>query len=447
VQVTSTPKLSLDAHPGARPIRHVVVLGANGTMGFGSAALFTTAVEKVTFLARSEEKARGGLAAAIKMVRSGTVATKAECGSYDDDFERTVGEADLIFEAVTEKLDLKHQFFERIDACRRDDAIVATVTSGLSIDALAEPRSESFRKHFLGLHFFNPPNVIVGTELVCGKDTDPALASFVEAYCENFLGRVMIRTADTPGFAGNRVGFKVLNECCQLAEEHGPLLIDEVVGPYTGRALPPLRTVDLVGWDIHQAIVDNIHANAPDEAHDTLKLPAYMAELMEKGTYGNKSGKGFFMKDGKRVLALDPKSGSYTPVDEIARPELGFIDQVTRLQHVGLYDEAMQVFLAAEGDAAAIAKKVVAGYIAYAFHRVGEVTETITGVDKIMGFGFNWAPPSVLVDTFGGDATVKLIEDAGLSVPQQLTAALDGAKGEPLFDRELTDTGRFWVAA
>ena len=116
MQVTSTPKLSLDAHPGARPIRHVVVLGANGTMGFGSAALFTTAVEKVTFLARTTEKAEGGLAAAIRMVRSGTVATKAECGSYDDDFEKAVGDADLIFEAVTEKLDLKHQFFERIDA-------------------------------------------------------------------------------------------------------------------------------------------------------------------------------------------------------------------------------------------------------------------------------------------------------------------------------------------
>ena len=447
MQVTSTPKLSLDAHPGARPIRHVVVLGANGTMGYGSAALFTTAVEKVTFLARTREKAQAGLAAAIKMVRSSTVANKAELGSYDDDFEAAVASADLIFEAVTEKLDLKHQFFERIDACRRDDAIVATVTSGLSINELAAPRSESFRKHFLGLHFFNPPNVIVGTELIAGEDTDPQLVDFIEAYCENFLGRVMIRTADTPGFAGNRVGFKVLNECCQLAEEHGPLLVDEVVGPYTGRALPPLRTVDLVGWDIHRAIVDNIYEKAPDEAHDTLKLPAYMAELMEKGTLGNKSGKGFFMKDGKRVLALDPKTGSYTPVDELPRPELGFIDRITQLQRVGLYDEAMQLFLSAEGDAAAIAKKVVAGYIAYAFHRVGEVTESITGIDLIMGFGFNWAPPSVLVDTFGGDATVKLIEGAGLTVPPQLTAALDVAKGEPLFDRQRTDVGRFWVAA
>ncbi len=93
----------------------------------------------------------------------------------------------------------------------------------------------------------------------------------------------MIRTADTPGFAGNRVGFKVLNEVAQLAEEYGPALMDRLVGPYTGRALPPLATIDLVGWDIHQAIVDNIHQLTDDEAHATLELPGYMRELIAQG--------------------------------------------------------------------------------------------------------------------------------------------------------------------
>ncbi|MDH3842808.1 MAG: 3-hydroxyacyl-CoA dehydrogenase family protein, partial [Myxococcales bacterium] len=212
----------------SRSIQHVVVLGANGAMGAGSGALFTTAVPRVTFLARTKEKADGGLAAAIKMVRSSTVANRVETGSYGADFDRAVAEADLIFEAVTEQLDLKREFFERIDKVRRPDSIVATVTSGLSINLLAEGRSESFRKNFLGLHFFNPPNVIVGTELIAGKDTDPKLVDFIDEYCTKLLGRAMVRTADTPGFAGNRVGFKVLNECAILAEEHGPLLIDEL---------------------------------------------------------------------------------------------------------------------------------------------------------------------------------------------------------------------------
>ena len=303
----------------SRSIKHVVVLGANGAMGLGSGALFTTAVPRVTFLARTKEKADGGLAAAVKMVRSSTVASKVDTGSYDDDFDRVVAEADLIFEAVTEQLDLKQEFFDRIDAVRRPDSIVATVTSGLSINQLAEGRSESFRKNFLGLHFFNPPNVIVGTELVAGKDTDPKLVDFLDVYCTKLLGRAMVRTADTAGFAGNRVGFQLLNECAILAEEHGPILVDELVGPYTGRALTPLATIDLVGWDIHRAIVDNIYELAPDEAHETLKLPQYMADLMAKGVLGRKTGGGFFGKDdaGDRIV-LDPKTQNYVPKSHLA---------------------------------------------------------------------------------------------------------------------------------
>ncbi|MBK7779164.1 MAG: 3-hydroxyacyl-CoA dehydrogenase family protein [Sandaracinaceae bacterium] len=238
-----------------------------------------------------------------------------------------------------------------MDAARRADSIVATVTSGLSINTLAEGRSESFRKNFLGLHFFNPPNVIVGTELIAGKDTDPGLLDFIETYSEKKLGRTMIRTHDTAGFAGNRVGFKVLNECAILAEEHGPALIDKVVGPYTGRALTPLATVDLVGWDIHRAIVDNIVALTKDEAHSTLVLPKYMAELMDKGTLGNKSGRGFFMRDGKRKLALIPGTDRYQPVDEIKFPDLSYIAEIAELHRIGRYDAAMAAFVAARAEA------------------------------------------------------------------------------------------------
>ncbi len=431
---------------GRRRVDHVVVLGANGAMGYGSAALFTSAAPRVTFLARARDKAEQGLKAAVQSVRSSTVADRADTGDYDKDFDVAVSKADIIFEALTEDFDLKRRMFERVDKLRRPDSIVATVTSGLSINALAEGRSESFRKHFLGLHFFNPPNVIVGTELIAGKDTNPELVEFVEAYAQKMLGRVMIRTADTPGFAGNRVGFKVLNEAAQLAEEHGPVLVERLVGPYTGRALTPLATVDLVGWDIHRAIVDNIHRHAPDEAHATLRLPGYMARLLERGVLGNKSGGGFFKVDGKVKLALDPKNESYRPVSEIKLPDLGFIDDVARLHRDGRYREAMKAFVAAPGPWAALARKVVAGYVSYAFHRVGEVTESIAGIDDIMGFGFNWAPPSVLVDAIGARETVAMIEQAKLPVPRNLAAA--AASGNPgrFYTNPHGNIGRFFVA-
>ena len=431
----------------SRAIERVVVLGANGTMGYGSAALFTQAVPHVTFLARTKAKAEEGLGAAIRQVRSPTVASRAAVGSYDDDLETEVGRADLIFEALTEDMSVKQDMFDRVETARSDDSIVATVTSGLSINALCEGRGDSFRRHFLGLHFFNPPNVIVGTELIAGRDTDPAIVDFVEAFSRVNLGREMIRTADTPGFAGNRVGFKLLNEAAQLAEELGPVLVDRIVGPYTGRALTPLATIDLVGWDIHRAIVDNVYENTDDEAHETLRLPAYMDKLMERGVLGNKTGRGFFWKDGnKQRHALDPVSGDYKPEAEFKLPELGYIDDVSRLHNEGRYVEALQVFLAAEGEQAAQARKVVAGYISYAFHRVGEVTESIDGIDRIMGMGFNWAPPGVLVDTLGVAGAVEMIDKAGLPVPEALAEAARSGEPKRFFNHPHINRGRFFVA-
>ena len=338
--------------------------------------------------------------------------------------------------------------FDKVEKLRRDDSIVATVTSGLSINQLCEGRGDSFRKNFLGLHFFNPPNVIVGTELIAGKDTDPELLDFIEAFSRVKLGREMVRTADTPAFAGNRVGFKLLNEAAQLAEQLGPVLVDRLIGPYTGRALTPLATIDLVGWDIHRAIVDNVYENTDDEAHETNKLPAYMDRLMEKGVLGNKTGRGFFYKDDdKKQHVLDPKTGDYHPVSEVKLPDLGYIEDVSTLYREGRYAEGMQIFLGAEGDEAAVARKVIAGYISYAFHRVGEVTETINGIDRIMGMGFNWAPPSVLVDTMGGAAEAcAMIEKAGVPVPELLAKAAKSGEPSRFFDDPRINVGRFFVA-
>ena len=445
--VSTTPPSAAELRKllGQRTIERVVVLGANGTMGYGSAALFTTAVPHVTFLARSKAKAEEGLAGALTQVRSPTVASRAETGDYSA-LESAIANADIIFVALTEDFEIKREMFDRVEKARPDDSIVATVTSGLSINALCEGRSDSFRKNFLGLHFFNPPNVITGTELIAGDDTDPAVVDFIDAFSRFRLGRDMVRAADTPAFAGNRVGFKVLNEAAQLAEQLGPVLVDRLIGPYTGRALTPLATIDLVGWDIHRAIVDNVHQNTADEAQATLKLPDYMATLMGKGVLGNKSGGGFFKKDGKTRLALNPTTGDYTPESEIALPDLGYIDEVAHLYSMARYKEGLQLFLSADGDEAAIARKVIAGYISYAFHRAGEVTASITGVDTIMGAGFNWAPPSVLVDTMGVVAAVGMIEQAGLPVPEILTKAAQKNDGSKFYDARGANIGKYFVA-
>ena len=143
---------------------------------------------------------------------------------------------------------------------------------------------------------------------------------------------------------------------------------------------------------------------------------------------------------------LDPATGEYTPEEEIKLPDLGYIDEVSAFHRDGRYQDGMQAFLNAEGEYAKIARGVIAGYIAYAFERVGEVTETIDGIDRIMGLGFNAAPPSVLVDAFGAQGVVDMIGEAGLAIPSALAEAAKTGKPERFFTHRRINIGRFFVA-
>ena len=427
----------------ADKIRKVVILGANGTMGAGAGEVFAGADFRVVMLARDRDKAEAGLTAAQNAARAEAVAERIETGTYDSDLARTVGEADLIFESLAEDLALKRDFLELVDRYRRNDAIVATGSSGLSIAEMVRGRSDSFRKHFLGIHFFNPPHVIVGTEVIPGHETDPAIVKSTAAMLGSRLGRKVIVTKDRPAFVGNRVGFKVLNEVAQLASERGVAYVDYLIGPHTGRAMTPLATVDLVGWDVHKAIVDNVHQNCEDEAHTSFELPAFMERGIREGRLGDKTPErgGFYKRQGTETLALDPKTGSHAPLDKPGPIE--FVEKMKSLNRVGKYAEAMAVLREAKSADAELCRRVVLGYVSYGLSRVGEVAATPRDVDTIMSYGFNWAPPTALVDLLGARATIKLLSELKLSVPACLEqAASDDAK---MFDGGVLDYGRTLV--
>jgi 3-hydroxyacyl-CoA dehydrogenase len=430
-----------------RQVRKVAVLGANGAMGSGGGELFAADGIETIFLARDHEKAREGLERAQSMAKSEKLADFIRLGTYDHDLPDAVAQADLIFEALAEDLALKEEFFKKVDKHRRPDSIVATVSSGLSIAAMAKGRSDSFRKSFLGIHLFNPPNVITGCEVIPHAETDPELVDFVVRLLEKRLGRKVVRTADLPAFAGNRVGFKVLNEVAQLAGEHGVAFMDALVGPHTGRAMAPLATVDLVGWDVHRAIVDNVFANTRDEAHEAFLLPSYMESLMASGHLGDKTpAKGGFyrrVRDGKitEVFVLDPAKGEYRAMHDAIVDPPDFVVRMKRLNRVGRYREAVRVMLEAEGWQADLLRRVVLGYVSYGLNRVGEVVKEARDVDRIMGFGFNWAPPTVLVDLAGVKEMIAALERASLEVPKVLAQHGSGR----LFNEPYVDTGRFFV--
>jgi len=434
-------------------IKDVVVVGANGTMGAGSVEVFAAGGCDVVCLARTAEKAHEGLVGAQNMAKSVRIADRISVGTYEQDLEGAIAKADLIFECLAEEIELKKQYFAKIDKFRRPDSIVATVSSGLSIADMAKGRSDSFRKHFLGIHLFNPPNVIVGTEVIPSDETDPKLVEEVLKALDARFGRISILCRDMPAFAGNRVGFKVLNEVAILAETHGIAFMDYLIGPHTGRAMPPLATVDLVGWDVHKAIVDNVYANLKDEAHATFALPSYMDGLISNGHLGNKTADkgGFYrrVKDGKQTinLVLDPKTGAYKDSRDNGVTKIAFVEKMKDLHRVGRYVEAMKVFADATGPEADLAKKVVLGYVSYGLNRVGdkEVVRSARDVDRIMGFGFNWAPPTVLVDVIGIKKTASLLEKQGLPVPHTLQEALK-RPDEKMFREPNVNVGRFFSA-
>jgi len=424
------------------PKMKVVILGANGTMGAPSGAVFAGAGFDVVMLARDLEKAKTALGGAQSAARAEAVGDNITLGTYDD-LERTVAEADLIFESLAEDLSLKKIFFDRVDKCRRPDSLVATGSSGLSIADMARGRSDSFRKNFLGLHLFNPPQVIVGTEVIPHLETDPKVTSNACAMLTSRLGRKVIVTRDRPAFVGNRVGFKVLNECAALTEEHGVAFIDYVVGPHTGRAMAPLATIDLVGWDVHKAIVDNVFANTEDEAHPSFRLPDFMQRGIERGQLGDKTPKqgGFYRKDGKSTEVLDPKTGAYKALEKPTA--IPFVEQMKQFNREGRYQQAFKVFADASGSEADLMRRVILGYVSYALNRVGEVAESSADVDSIMSFGFNWVPPTVIVDLLGAKNIVAMFDRYKLLVPPVVEKA--ASKDGKLYHGGMLDYGRTLV--
>lgn len=427
------------------------MLGANGAMGSGSGAVFAAAGIPTVFLARTLEKAEAGRVRAEQLTKGKATAAQISCGTYADDLERALRDADLVLEAISEDPGVKREMFARIDRLRRRDTIVATVSSGLSIGDLCAGLTDDFRHNFLGVHLFNPPTIITGCELIAHRETDPGVVAVVRDFLQNVAGREVVETADTPAFAGNRLGFKVLNQVAQLAEEHGVAFMDQLVGPHTGRSLPPLATIDLVGWDVHKAIVDNLWTATHDTAHDQFRLPAYMQRGIDRGHLGRKTRDkgGFFRVDGKgpdaKQFVLDPATGDYRPLAEISTALPSFVETMRQAIRAGKHAGAMDVLCTAEGKAAELLRTILLGYISYGLGLVGEVVDRPRDIDRIMGFGFNWAPPSVLVDAIGPGRTLILLDRARLPIPRCI---LDAATHQrALFDEPAVDRARFFPVA
>ena len=419
----------------ATNIKRITVIGA-GQMGAGATAVFAQEVPVYLLNRAPKERAERGLEAAVNAARSSSLRKNVTTGTYEDDMERFVHDSDLIYETLGEDMELKRRYFQMVDKYRKPGSIVATGSSGLSVATMAKGMSDDFRKNFLCLHLYNPPTRLVAMEIVPGPETRPELVKDMAEVMEKTFRRVVLSANDVPAFAGNRIGFKVLNEVATLVPQYGVAMMDYLLGPYTGRLLAPLATIDLVGWDTHKAIVDNVYQNTRDEAHESFKMPAYMDQLLAAGHQGDKTPAkgGFYKREGTKTLVLDAKTRQYVEPPVISVP---IIENVKQLIRYGSYTEAMHTLLNATEPEAAIVRRGILGYISYAGMRDGEVAD-MKGINRVMGWGFNWTPADAFADFIGVDETKRLLRKEGLPVPKHLEAH----KGGKLY-HEVDDMARY----
>ena len=304
-------------------IRSAAVLGA-GTMGAQIAAHLANAGYPVQLLDVTAAAAKAGLerARALKPDPFFTrqAADLIQVGGFDSHLER-IATADWIVEAIIEQPDAKRTLLERVDAVRKPGSIVSSNTSGLSIAGLAAGRSDDFRHHWLGTHFFNPPRYLPLLELIPTTETDAAAIDAMREFADRRLGKNVVLAKDTPGFIANHVAmfgllriFEALAEGTYTVEE-----IDTITGAAIGRPKSAtFRTVDIAGLDILVHVAKDLATRLPEERRAHFQFPAFVAEMMSRGWIGEKAGRGFYERRKNaagetEIWTLDPHAMEYRP--------------------------------------------------------------------------------------------------------------------------------------
>jgi len=424
-------------------IETIAVLGASGTVGSLTGGILAQNGMKVYFLSRSAARSQKGLEKAMAQARSEVIAENVVCGDYESLLQQACQKADWILECVAEDRTVKQQMYEQVDRFRRPGSIVSSVTSSLVLEDLPKGRSEDFCRHFLSTHFYNPPSRMPACEICGQSQTDPSVVAFMVDFLEKHLRRAVIPVKPTAGFAGNRVAFLLFSRITELAAQHGVEMMDYLIGPYTGRVMPPLATLDLIGLDIHAAIIHSLQQNVSDAMHDKIILPDYVERMIQAGHLGRKArDKGGFYKrleSGKNVY-VEPSTLNYINAFE---PHVQFVEQAKDLIHIGKYRQAFDVILTAEGAEADIVREILATYIAYSYMLIGQVADEeygIGGIDRVMTTGYNWAGPSMLVKMLGGkERTIELLQSQNLPVP-------DALRTDAVCEQTVFNVGKYFPA-
>ncbi|MGM9966015.1 3-hydroxyacyl-CoA dehydrogenase [Rummeliibacillus sp. TYF005] len=343
-------------------------------------------------------------------------------GNLEDDLEK-LKEVDWIIEVVVENLDIKKSLYEKIDAVRKQGSIVSSNTSGISINAMAEGRSEDFKEHFLGTHFFNPPRYLKLLEVIPAQDTLPEVVEFMQKFGENRLGKGVVLAKDTPNFVGNRIGTYGLLITLQVMKEKGYSVgeVDSVTGPLIGRPKSAtLRTLDVVGLDTFVHVAKNVYDHTTGEEQKVFEVPDYLQKMVDNGWLGAKSGQGFFLKKGKEITELNLETFEYEPLKKLKTPSIEIAKQQKGLA------AKVKTLTYAKDRTGELLWSIFAPTLIYSAQLLGEIADDIVAIDNAMKWGFGWAQgPFEIWDAIGVKESVEKMQAEGYEIPAFTKALLD----------------------
>ena len=426
-----------------RHIKRVAVLGS-GVMGSRIACHFANIGCEVVLLdivprEVTPDEAKKGLTLESKSVRNRIVdgalqfalksnpspiyrksfASRIQTGNFEDDLPK-ISSCDWIIEVVIERLDIKLQLFEKVEKYRTPGTLISSNTSGIPIHLMNEGRSEDFKAHFCGTHFFNPPRYLQLLEIIPTPHTKSEIVDFLMDYGMRFLGKKTVLCKDTPAFIANRVGVYSIMSLFHAVKELGFTIdeVDKLSGPILGRPKSAtFRTCDVVGLDTLVHVANGLKANCPnDEERALFELPDYIAKMVQNGWLGSKSGQGFYKKSkdekgNKQILSLDLNTMEYKAPEKVKFPTLDMAKPIEDLK------QRTKMLLMGMDKAGQFYRQIFGGLFAYVSNRIPEISDDFYKIDDALKAGFGWElGPFETWDILGLDQGLKLINDQNKNV-------------------------------
>ena len=415
-----------------RSIKKIAVLGS-GVMGSRIACHFAGIGVQVLLLDIQPKQEEGkkfesnkivndALAAAIKSnpspVFTKDVIKKITTGNFTDNM-KDIATCDWIIEVVVERLDIKHQIYEQVELYRKAGTLITSNTSGIPIHLLSKGRSEDFKKHFCGTHFFNPPRYLRLLEIIPTPDTDQNVVDFLMHFGDLFLGKTTVLCKDTPAFIANRIGVFSIMSIFHTMEKLG-LNIDEIdalTGPIIGRPKSAtFRTADVVGIDTLVKVAKGVAENATnDEAKNIFEIPVWLHKVVENNWLGDKTGQGFFKKmkseTSKEILTLDLISMEYKAR---VKPKFAALETAKPIEDL---KTRIKTLCAATDKAGDFYRLFHYSLFSYISNRIPEISDEIYRVDDAMMAGFGWEIGAFETwDTLGVAKTVEAMKANRINV-------------------------------